>query len=352
MPPSGLKENTHARIDPARTDRTLLKALTSEKIYKWWRMTANGESTPGSCKVQYPRQNRSCCQNPVSTSQVCIVGCRQLPAGPACRNAEGIAGAEIRALGGGKISANDIQAFVIHLTRAEARRPQVDRILETCPVPARVIEAVDGRALPAAEIDAVYSRRSLHAPRYPFELGVGEVGCFLSHRKAWQAIADNDLEAGLIIEDDVDIDVPVFSVALELARKHVGELGYIQFQTRPVKGPSAVVAREGSVSIVRPQVGQLRTSAQLVSAAHAARLLELTDRFDRPVDSFLQMSWVTSKPLCCAVPPGITDRTAQSGGSTISQKKPLSDRLSREIKRFVYRLRIRALSKKFAAPAE
>jgi len=60
---------------------------------------------------------------------------------------------------------------------------------------------------------------------------------------------------------------------------------------------------------------------------------------------------VTSKPLCCAVPSGISDRTAQSGGSTIAQKKSLPDRLSREIRRFVYRLRIRALSVKFAPPS-
>jgi len=228
----------------------------------------------------------------------------------------------------------------------------VDRILEACPVPAQVIEAIDGRGLTAEEIDAVYSRKCLHAPRYPFELGAGEIGCFLSHRKAWRAIVDKGLEAGLIIEDDVEIDIPMFSQAFDLARKHVGDLGYVQFQTRPVKGPSTIVAREDSASIVRPQLGQLRTSAQLVSAAHAAHLLALTERFDRPVDSFLQMSWVTSKPLCCAVPPGITDRTAQSGGSTISQKKQLTDRLSREIKRFVYRSRIWALSKKFATPTE
>lgn len=228
----------------------------------------------------------------------------------------------------------------------------MDRILEACPVPAQVIEAIDGRGLTADEIDAVYSRECLHAPRYPFELGAGEIGCFLSHRKAWRAIVDKGLEAGLIIEDDVEIDIPMFSQAFDLARKHVGDLGYVQFQTRPVKGPSTIVAREDSASIVRPQLGQLRTSAQLVSAAHAAHLLALTERFDRPVDSFLQMSWVTSKPLCCAVPPGITDRTAQSGGSTISQKKQLTDRLSREVKRFVYRSRIRALSKKDSTPAE
>ena len=250
------------------------------------------------------------------------------------------------------IPANDIQAFVIHLARAEARRPQVDRILDACPVPAQVIDAVDGRALPSEEVDAVYTGKSLHAPQYPFQLALGEIGCFLSHRKAWQAIVDNGLEAGLIIEDDVEIDAPVFSRAVALARAHVRELGYIQFQTRPIKGQALVVADDGDVSIVRPLVGQLRTSAQIVSAAHAKVLLDLTERFDRPVDSFLQMSWVTSRPLCCAVPPGISDRTEQSGGSTISERKQLADKISREAKRFIYRRRVHACSARFAKQAE
>lgn len=252
---------------------------------------------------------------------------------------------------GNVITANNIQAFVIHLTRAEARRAQVDRIVAVCPVPATVIEAVDGRALPAEEIDAVYSRKSLHAPRYPFPLSDGEIGCFLSHRKVWQAIVDSGLEAGLIIEDDVEIDAIAFSRAVALAREHIGALGYIQFQTRPVKGQFTELIRDDDVSIVRPLVGQLRTSAQIVSAAHARMLLDLTGQFDRPVDSFLQMSWVTGSPLCCAVPPGISDRTQQSGGSTISQKKTLTDKISREIKRSIYRFQIRACSARFAKQA-
>lgn len=244
-----------------------------------------------------------------------------------------------------------IEAFIIHLARATARRPQVDRILAASPVPATIIDAVDGRGLSSQEIDAVYSRQSLHAPRYPFTMAVGEIGCFLSHRRAWQAIVDKGLEAGLIIEDDVEIDAPVFAQAFGLARQHVAELGYIQFQTRPVRGRSAVVARKGGFSVVRPQVGPLRTSAQIVSAGHAKLLLELTARIDRPVDGFLQLSWVTTKAMCCVVPPGVSDRTSQSGGSTISATTRYSAKISREINRFIYRRRIRACSAKFASQA-
>ena len=240
----------------------------------------------------------------------------------------------------------DIQAFIIHLARAEARRPQLDRIRAACPLPVEVIDAVDGRALSEADIDMVRSRRSLYAPPYPFEMSVGEIGCFLSHRKAWQMIVDRGLRAGFVIEDDVEIDREAFSQALQLSTEIIDRAGYIQFQVRPVKGQAETLASRNGVRIFRPRVGMLRTSGQLVSAAHARHLLKLTERFDRPVDTFLQMCWVTGVPLSCVVPSGVSDRTAEAGGSTISVRtgKTLPQAVSREFKRFLYRRRISACS--------
>lgn len=229
-----------------------------------------------------------------------------------------------------------IGAFVIHLQRARQRKAQVERILAACPVPARVIDAVDGRAMSAQERAAVYAGK-LHEPRYPFELGPGEIGCFLSHRKAWQEIADAGLDAGLVIEDDVEIDRDVFGPALDLAMRHCSPHSYIQFQVRPVKGAVATVAQEGGVRIVRPRVADLRTSAQLVGRGAAERLLDLTGRFDRPVDGLLQMSWMTGLPLDRVDPSGVSDRTEATGGSTISGGKTFFQRVEREFKRFFYR---------------
>lgn len=246
----------------------------------------------------------------------------------------------------------NIQAFIIHLARATARRSQVERLLETCPVPSKILDAVDGRALSQTEIDAVYTRESLHTPNYPFEMTVGEVGCFLSHRKAWQAIVDSGLDAGLVIEDDVEIDAKAFTPALALARQHVAELGYIQFQTRPVRSKYETVFHSAGTSLVRPVIGPLRTSAQIVSAAHAKHLLDLTAHIDRPVDGFLQLSWATSLPVCCVIPSGVGDRTIQTGGSTISvQKNSIVGNVVREVKRFVYRKRVRSCSESFAKQA-
>lgn len=246
-----------------------------------------------------------------------------------------------------------IEALVIHLSRAEARRPQVERILNACPVPARVIEAVDGRALTDHEISAVFSQRSLHSPRYPFAITAGEIGCFLSHRRAWRIIVESGLRAGLILEDDVEIDPDPFARALALATQHIEQEGYIQFQVRPVVAGAPVVASHDGVSIQRPRVAMLRTSAQLVSAAQASRLLQVTERFDRPVDGLLQLSWVTGVAPSCVVPPGVTDRTQESGGSTISNgpRASLAKTIVREVDRLVYRRRIRALSARHLASA-
>lgn len=246
-----------------------------------------------------------------------------------------------------------IEAFIIHLARAQARRPQVERILEACPVPSRVIDAVDGRELTSRAVNEVFSHKSLHAPRYPFSITAGEIGCFLSHRRAWRMIVESGLRAGLVLEDDVEIDPDGFALALALASDHIEREGYIQFQVRPVAAGAVVVTRQDGVSLLRPRVAMLRTSAQLVSAAQARRLLEITESFDRPVDGLLQLSWVTGVAPSCAVPSGISDRTQQAGGSTISTgvRPNLAKTIVREINRLVYRRRIRALSARHLASA-
>lgn len=234
------------------------------------------------------------------------------------------------------MSERKVAAFVIHLSRAAQRRAQVERIVAACPLKTRVLDAVDGRVMSEDERAAVY-RADLHEPRYPFRIGPGEIGCFLSHRQAWQTMLDEDLDAALIVEDDVEIEVPAFTRALELALSSMSPRSYVQFQVRKVPGGGAVVASGNGIEIRRPTVVPLRTSAQLVGRDAARRLLAVSHRFDRPVDSLLQMPWVTGISVDCAVPSGVSDRTQASGGSTIKAGKSLADRIFREFSRFAYR---------------
>ncbi|AKI02420.1 glycosyltransferase involved in LPS biosynthesis [Hoeflea sp. IMCC20628] len=239
-----------------------------------------------------------------------------------------------------------VEAFIIHLARAEARRPQVDHLLAACPVPARIVDAVDGRALPVQEIDTVYTRKSLHAPSYPFDMTVGEVGCFLSHRKAWQAILDAGLDVGLVIEDDVEMDAAEFARALELARAHVASHGIVQFQVRQIAEPGPVIASAGDIVLTRPVIIPLRASCTLYSRAALELLLAQTTRFDRPIDGHVQLHWVTGLRPLIVIPSGVRDKGATIGGTTIQARNvPLLRRIRRELLRPIYRYRIAALSR-------
>jgi GR25 family glycosyltransferase involved in LPS biosynthesis len=99
------------------------------------------------------------------------------------------------------------------------------------------------------------------------------------------------------------------------------------------------------VKLIQPSPILLRTSAQLVSYATAVTLLENTKKFDRPIDGMLQMHWFTGVSPVCIVPSGVTDRTHETGGSTLSIKKSNIISLYRIIQRIIYRIKIRNYSK-------
>lgn len=242
-----------------------------------------------------------------------------------------------------------MKTFVIHLARSTGRREQVEHLLNATPYAAEILDAVDGALVPDDEIAALYSRDPLFKPAYPFALSLGEIGCFMSHRRAWQRIVDEDLDGALIIEDDVAIDAATFTPAVKLAAKNLGTLGYVQFQVRPIKTATQVAVQEGQVALVTPRVVPLRTSAQMVSNAAAKELLQRSQRFDRPVDVFAQMPWITGVGIACAMPSGVSDKTQETGGSTIQISKGKAGQLSREVNRVIYRAKISRMSKKHCA---
>lgn len=59
------------------------------------------------------------------------------------------------------------------------------------------LPAINGRDMPEDEFKAFCDK----APRRKWTRGA--MGCFLSHRKAWQAVASHDDEFGLVLEDDM-----------------------------------------------------------------------------------------------------------------------------------------------------
>ena len=231
------------------------------------------------------------------------------------------------------------KAFIIHLERATARRPQVAWLQENLPLPAEVLPAVDGSRLRREEIERLF-RRALHRPRYPFALSKAEIGCFESHRQAWRQIVDRDLDYGLIVEDDISFKPEIFTRAFGLASQSVKDGGYIRFPWRDRETAREVIAQDGGCRLYRPRRIGLGMLAQLVSKTAARQLLMVSAPFDRPVDTLLQMHWVTGINPLSVFPNSLNEISVQLGGSTISSKSPAVNKLRRELMRPLYRGKI------------
>jgi GR25 family glycosyltransferase involved in LPS biosynthesis len=107
----------------------------------------------------------------------------------------------------------DFSFLVVCLTGREDRRRNVAEMQRILPR-VQVVEAVDGHRLTKIDFQVLQTDGLLpetsrlcdnyvHPPDRGRPLKVGEVGAFLSHRKALQVIADGDAPGGVIFEDDV-----------------------------------------------------------------------------------------------------------------------------------------------------
>ncbi|WP_309083172.1 glycosyltransferase family 25 protein [Chelativorans sp.] len=233
-----------------------------------------------------------------------------------------------------------VEAFIIHLARAHGRAPQVERLREALlPMPVTVIDAIDAERLSEDEIARVY-RPGLHRPRYPFPLRRAEIACFLSHRTAWQTIIDRNLDAGLVVEDDVEL-LPNFRDVLELALANARPGDYVRFPKQARESDSQVVAEAGASRLFLPKVLGLGMQAQLVGREAASELLAFTRKFDRPVDTTIQMRWLHGVRVLSSAPVAIREVAAKLGGTTVQGKgKPFGEILSREVSRAGYRFAV------------
>jgi glycosyl transferase family 25 len=243
--------------------------------------------------------------------------------------------------------------FIIHLARATARKPAVEAMRRDAPCPMEVFDAVDGSAMEPPALRARVRSTLALRPAYPFDLSVGEIACFLSHRAIWTRMVAEHIPAALVLEDDAVIDPAVLHPAFDLARAHLDSVGVIQFQTRAVPPKGRVVAQSGSHTLRLPVLPQLRTTGMLLSRAAAGKLLDASEVFDRPVDSFFQMVWHTGQEVGVVDPSGLTEMSDALGGTTIQRrKKTLLERLHREIRRPLYRRAVRRAALRHAARPE
>ncbi len=92
----------------------------------------------------------------------------------------------------------NLQTFVISMLRSPERRQRAQDELAKTSLDWQFLDAVDGKLL-GSNILGYDSERVKNL--LGFELTPGEIGVFMSHKKAWQACLDKNIPT-LIFEDD------------------------------------------------------------------------------------------------------------------------------------------------------
>lgn len=228
--------------------------------------------------------------------------------------------------------------LIIHLERSIERKPQVRKLKKDLPFRTKVVEAIDGSNT-NNDFSNSYIRRLLR-PRYPFILRSAEIACFQSHRKCWQEILDRGLEAALIVEDDVDIINGEFMSAVKLAMKEIKMGDLIRFPVKPREKPRNSSVKQDNISIFEPTLVGLGTQAQIVTYDAARQLLKKTERFDRPIDVYLQLRWKHGVRILTLWPNGVREHSSILGGSLIRKETNNGNKLRKELLRPLYRAKI------------
>lgn len=193
-------------------------------------------------------------------------------------------------------------------------------------------EAVAGERLDEHDLRRLYSER-LNRRQYHEPLRRGEIGCYASHLQAWQRLVDSGDPAMAIFEDDIQVDADLPDV-----------LERLQSATRPGHGWDIVklLGRHAEkLGDGRPLLGQRRlvdyrrvpsfTSAYVISASGAAKLLARRPPFGRPVDIDIRHWWE-----CDLVVRGVHPYPVRPAPSSLASSighgragKPLDERLKR-----------------------
>ena len=109
--------------------------------------------------------------------------------------------------------------YVVNLDRSIDRWEAISQVMSEAQLNVLRLAGVDGRKLNKLELKQNSTLLSTYLqPR-------GVVGCYLSHRKFWQLVVDQNYDSAIIFEDDVVL-IPNFKHVLEesltkLARDHI-----------------------------------------------------------------------------------------------------------------------------------
>jgi glycosyl transferase family 25 len=195
--------------------------------------------------------------------------------------------------------------FVINLDKSTERMAKISKRLDELKVPFERVSAVYGADLSQEEIDKYYCPE-LNKKNYRRPLGLGEIGCYMSHLKVWQAIVDRKISCAIILEDDIQLgeDFKLISGHLNTYSSDFDMVKLYAKKSNPKILTSTPITQKHHLCVLRKI--PIATPAQLVSHAGAKKLISSCSKFGRPVDVDIQHWWEADLKIFTTIPSVVT----------------------------------------------
>lgn len=209
--------------------------------------------------------------------------------------------------------------YLINLKKSPERLAKSKKRLAEQNVDFTRVEGVLGHDLSEDEIKQHYCP-DLNVSKYHTALTKGQIGCYLSHRKVWQLIAEGEDDFGIILEDDFVLPGNLID-AIECIENidfswDLIKLAAYQSRERKIAFEQALNDDFNIVVHAKPMSGGAATA---LTKAAAKKLLAATNKFGRPCDTDIQHFWETNVNVLSLMPYPVAQDMAFE--STISAKK-------------------------------
>ena len=189
-----------------------------------------------------------------------------------------------------------IQVFVISLKRSIQRRKRVEEQLNKTNIQWNFLDAVDGYALP--EMPPSYQKSKVKRLQ-GYELTPGEVGCFLSHIKAWEMCVLNNATT-LVFEDDFLVGENLEAVIEDLLA--IADQWSLVRLSGIYETKHEILKQRSGYSLVKNLGEPCGTAAYMIQPAAAKILLNNAADIYEPVDHYLE-HYLKHSLICLAAKP-------------------------------------------------
>lgn len=197
--------------------------------------------------------------------------------------------------------------LVINLDCSPKRLARMAAQLDSLGLAWERLPAVDGRLSETEPLARAYSS-DLNRRRFKRALSLGEIGCFLSHRRAWQRILDAGWDGAIILEDDIRLSNE-FSQIPAILDAAAGQWEAVKLWAHY---PNNILFNKIKLSL-NPRwslADYFKIPSGMVAQAFTARasekLLAATTTFGVPVDTALQWHWETGVSFKALLPVAVS----------------------------------------------